>query len=285
MVALTNNLGESTLRKLLIASACLAISAFAAAQGLAADSKSDAKAAKPMAIPASISTAVTDAGRPKADTDVDNLRKPAESLAFAGVKPGMTVLEYIPGGGYFTRLLAKAVSPGGHVYVYGTPARAGGPAAPGIAIAADSRYGGAITYYDGAITYGQGLNNAPKVPAPVDLVWTSRNYHDFTAPQRAALNQAAFDALKPGGTYFILDHSAVTGTGDFAMNQPGGSGAALHRIDENLVKLEVMKLGFKLVGESDVLRNPKDDRLTKVFDSAIRGDTDQFILKFQKPKK
>jgi len=69
------------------------------------------------------------------------------------------------------------------------------------------------------------------------------------------------------------------------MNQPGGSGAALHRIDENLVKLEVIKTGFKLVGESDILRNPNDSRLTKVFDSAIRGDTDQFVLKFQKPKK
>src|ERR1700750_2611430 len=90
MVALTNNSGESTLRKLLIASACLAIGAFAAAQGLAADSKADAKAAKPVPIPASVSSAVSDAGRPKADTDVDNLRKPAETLAFAGVKPGMT---------------------------------------------------------------------------------------------------------------------------------------------------------------------------------------------------
>lgn len=270
------------MRKLLIASACLALGAFAAAQGLAADSK---PAAKAVAVPASISSAVADAGRPKADIDVDKFRKPAETLAFAGVKPGMTVLEYIPGGGYFTRLLAKAVSPGGHVYVYGTPARPGGPPAAGIAIAADTRYGGAITYYDSAITYGQGLANPPKVPAPVDLVWTSRNYHDFTAPQRAALNQAAFDALKPGGTYFILDHSAVVGTGDFAMNQPGGSGAALHRIDENLVKLEVIKAGFKLVGESDALRNPSDSRLTKVFDAAIRGDTDQFILKFQKPKK
>ena len=278
MVTLRNNSGESPVRKVLIASACLALGAFAAAQGLAADTK-------PMAIPASISNAVTDAGRPKADTDVDNLRKPVETLAFAGVKPGMTVLEYIPGGGYFTRLLAKAVSPGGHVYVYGTASRAGGPPAPGIAMAADSRYGGTITYYDSAIAYGQGLTNAPKTPAQVDLVWTSRNYHDFTAPQRAGLNQAAFDALKPGGIYFILDHSAIAGTGDFAMNQPGGSGAALHRIDENLVKLEVIKAGFKLVGETEVLRNPKDARQTKVFDSAIRGDTDQFMLKFQKPKK
>jgi predicted methyltransferase len=121
---------------------------------------------------------------------------------------------------------------------------------------------------------------------PVDFVWTSRNYHDVADPaQRASLDDAAFKALKPGGYFIVLDHSAVVGTGDFAMHQPGGGRANLHRIDENLVKLEVMKAGFELAGESDILRNPADTRLTPVFDASVRGDTDQFLLKFRKPAK
>jgi predicted methyltransferase len=264
------------LRKLLIVSACAALTAIAAVQVHAADAKPKA-AVKSVAIPAYVTAAVSDPARPKADTDVDQFRKPAETIVFAGVKPGETVLEFLPGGGYFTRILAKVVGPKGHVYAYAGPGRAGAPPAAAKTIADAS--GGVVTYTEGPLT-------SPKAPAPVDLVWTSRNYHDVAAASaRVSLNQAAFDALKPGGTYFILDHSAVVGTGDFAMNQPGGPSQALHRIDENLVKLEVMKAGFKLVGESDLLRNPKDTRTTRVFDAAIRGDTDQFILKFEKPKK
>jgi predicted methyltransferase len=265
------------LRKLLIVSACAAITAIAALQVQAADSKPK-PAAKAMATPAYVTAAVSDAGRPKADTDVDQFRKPAETLTFAGVKPGMTIAELIPGGGYFTRIFAKAVTPGGHVYALSNPGRAGAPPAAAANIANDAKYGGAVSYTEVAL-------GSATTPKPVDMVWTSRNYHDLPATVRASVNTAAFNMLKPGGTYLILDHSAVVGTGDFAMNQPGGPGASLHRIDENLVKLEVMKAGFKLVGESDVLRNPKDSRTTKVFDAAIRGDTDQFILKFEKPKK
>lgn len=267
------------MRKLLIVSACFAIGVFAAVEGQAADSK-PAKHEKAMAIPANIKAAVDNPSRPKADTDVDQFRKPAETMAFAGIKPGMTVLELLPGGGYYTRLLEKAVQPGGHVYAYSTPprgGRGGPPPTPAAKTIADAS-GGMVSYIEGPMT-------SPSASAPVDLVWTSRNYHDENAATRASMNQAVFDALKPGGTYFILDHSAVVGTGDFAMNQPGGPSQALHRIDENLVKLEVIKAGFELVGESDILRNPKDTRLTRVFDSSIRGDTDQFVLKFRKPGK
>jgi predicted methyltransferase len=264
------------LRKLLIVSACAALTAIAAVQVQAADKPK--AAVKAMATPAYVTAAVSDAGRPKADTDVDQFRKPAETVVFAGIKPGSVVAELLPGGGYFTRVFGKVVAPTGHVYAFAGPGRAGAPPAAASAIAADARYGGVITYTEGPIA-------TPKAPVPVDFVWTSRNYHDLPAATRASVNTAAFDMLKPGGVYIVLDHSAVVGTGDFAMNQPGGAANNLHRIDENLVKLEVMKAGFKLVGESDILRNPKDSRTTKVFDASIRGDTDQFILKFEKPKK
>ena len=167
--------------------------------------------------------------------------------------------------------------PGCHVYALNNPGRAGAPPAAASVIANAARYGGAITFTE--MNLGQATT-----PKPVDVVWTSRTYHDLNATQREAVNKAVFGMLKPGGVYIVLDHSAQIGTGDFAMNQPAGGRANLHRIDENLVKIEVMKAGFKLAGESDALRNPKDTRTNAVFDGAIRGDTDQFVLKFQKPK-
>ncbi len=118
-------------------------------------------------------------------------------------------------------------------------------------------------------------------PEPLDVVWTSQNYHDlkdsFFAPADTALvNKAVYDALKPGGLYIVLDHSAENGSGIRDTD-------TLHRIDEAVVKKEVEAAGFKFVGESNVLRNKDDARTLKVFDKEIRGHTDQFILKFRKP--
>jgi len=116
---------------------------------------------------------------------------------------------------------------------------------------------------------------------PVDLVWTSQNYHDLHLA-RFKLDVVAFDKaiyadLKPGGVFFIEDHAAKDGSGLDAPDK-------LHRIDEAVVKQEVESAGFKLVGESNILRNPADDRTLLVFNPAIRGHTDQFLLKFQKPR-
>jgi predicted methyltransferase len=91
----------------------------------------------------------------------------------------------------------------------------------------------------------------------------------------AAYNKAVFDALKPGGTYVVLDHAAP-GTGLSATE-------TLHRIDPAVVKTEVEAAGFKFVGEDDSLKNPADDHSKKVFDPSIRGKTDQFVYKFKKP--
>ncbi|CAN5248575.1 class I SAM-dependent methyltransferase [soil metagenome] len=241
-----------------------------AAIGLAAIA-ADKPAAK---APTYAAAAVADKARPKADTDRDVHRKPVEMLVYAGINPGSTVAELIPGGGYFTRVFGKAVAPKGHVYALINAGRAGAAPPAVKSIAADPTYAGVITVIEGDLTQA-------KTPSPVDVVWTSQNYHDLNATIRKGINKAAFDMLKPGGTYIVLDHSAILGTGDYAMATPA---TALHRIDENLVKLEVLSAGFKLVGESDVLRNASDTRLTRVFDSQIRGDTDQFVLKFQKPK-
>jgi predicted methyltransferase len=91
-------------------------------------------------------------------------------------------------------------------------------------------------------------------------------------------NKMVFDDLKPGGIYLILDHSAEAGSG-------ARDTKTLHRIDVEAVKAEVLAAGFVFVGSSDLLRQPGDNRTLKVFDPSVRGNTDQFILKFRKPAK
>jgi len=223
-------------------------------------------------IPANIAAAVANPTRPQADTDRDAARKPGEVLAFAGVKSGETVLELIPGGGYFTRILSGAVGPTGHVNEL-VPLRGGADMkASSNGVAADPHFAN--------VSEGAFSPDAIAKAGPVDLVWTSQNYHDLHLTQLkldvVALDKQIFAALKPGGVFFIEDHAAKAGTGATAPD-------ALHRIDEDFVKQEVESVGFKLVGESDVLRNPADDHTLKVFDPAIRGHTDQFLLKFRKP--
>lgn len=237
-----------------------------------------APAAQP-AIPRYIAKVVADPKRPDTDRARDAERKPAECLAFAGVKPGEQVVELIPGKGYFTRLFSDIVGPKGKVYAVAPPRRPDAPAdrpdpaAAVQAIASDPHYSNVVVMVGKVSDLG--------LPKDVDLVWTSQNYHDFhNVPNLnvADLDKAVFEALKPGGIYLVLDHSAEQGSGF-------RDTSTLHRIDEEAVKKEVMQAGFELMGESDVLRNPKDPRTAKVFDPGIRGKTDQFILKFRKPKK
>ncbi len=230
------------------------------------------------AIPKAIAAAVADPARPEEDRSRDANRKPAESLEFAGVKPGETVADFLPGGGYFTRLFSVAVGPKGHVYAVAPPKRpnaaadAPEPSAKVKAIAADPHYSNVTVLVTRPADFA--------LPAPVDLVWTSQNYHDVhnvANIDMLAFNKAVFNALKPGGVYIVLDHAAEPGSG------PRDT-STLHRIDEATVKQEVEAAGFKLDGESKILRNPDDPHTAKVFDPSIQGKTDQFILKFRKPK-
>jgi predicted methyltransferase len=211
---------------------------------------------------ASITAAVADAGRPDADKAQDVNRKPAETVAFAGVRPGMKIAELAPGAGYYTRILAKAVGDNGKIYTY-----AGRPALPtNPPVAAN-------------VTPVAGANADFAVPEPVDMVWTSRNYHDFqNAPgvDMVAINRKAFAALKPGGIYLVLDHAAAADAADDVHN-------TLHRSKEAVVRQQVEAAGFRFVSSSDILRNPADDKTKRVQEQDVRGKTDQYILKFQKP--
>jgi predicted methyltransferase len=229
--------------------------------------------------PDAIAAAVADPARPESDRTRDQNRKPAETLAFAGVEPGDVVAELLPGAGYYTRLLSKIVGPTGHVYALvpaplpNAPADLPDFAARVKVIAAEPNYSNVTVVVE---PFGE-----LKTPVPVDLVWTSQNYHDLhnlPGLDLGVFNQLIYDSLKPGGTYFILDHAAAAGSGL-------RDTATLHRIDAETVKKEVIGAGFMLAGSSDLLKDPADSHAVKVFDPVIRGRTDQFILKFRKPKK
>ncbi len=227
---------------------------------------------------AKMKAAVADAGRPAADTARDENRKPADMLAFAGIGPGKVVVDMLPGGGYFTRIFAKAVEPGGRVYAY-------------FGSQYDARLKTQNKDPDNqfaalkAIYKNLGVIHGPLpqfvTPQAVDVVWTSQNYHDMHNKQYAMdvneVNKAIYKSLKPGGYYVIIDHKAADSAGDDVTE-------ALHRIKESTVKQEVEAAGFKLVAESKDLNYSSDDGTKRVFEADVKGKTNQFMLKFQKPR-
>ena len=221
-----------------------------------------------------VMAAVADKGRPEADTKRDADRKPAEMMAFAGVKPGSVVADFIPGGGYFTRIFARTVGPKGRVFAVTNPPPANAATPPAIfGIAADPQYGNITVVQTGVANF--------TLPQQVDVFWTAQNYHDLFARARnvdiSKVDKMIYDAIKPGGVFIVLDHAAAPGT-------PIDPDDKLHRIDPAHVKAQLISSGFKLESESKILANLADDHTKSVFDPAIRGKTDQFILKFRKPK-
>lgn len=221
--------------------------------------------------PANVAAALADPARSAADKGLDGTRHAADILAFTGVKPGDKVADIYPGGGYYTRLFSKAVGPAGKVYgVFKTVSANAAKLDDDPAFANIVVMGGEWT--------------AMK-PEPLDLIFNSQFYHDLYNPEYGAaggpaamptINKAFFDALKPGGTYVVIDHASAAGSGEKDVG-------TLHRIDEEAVVKGLTAVGFVLEGRSQVLRNPADPRTANVFDPGIRGKTDQFVLKFRKP--
>jgi predicted methyltransferase len=220
---------------------------------------------------AAIAAAVADSARPAADTARDAARKPAEIVAFAGVEPGDVVAEFLPGGGYYTRILSKTVGPDGHVYAL---VPAGFAQRPGGLDALN-----ALAESLGNVTVMATDLTALTLDKPVDLAWTSENYHDMhngPTPSFAGVNAAVFAALKPGGLYFVEDHAAVAGAGPAVTQE-------LHRIDPAQAIAEVTAAGFVLDAQSDVLKNPNDPKTVGVRDPSVQGETEKFALRFRKP--
>jgi len=218
-----------------------------------------------------IALAVAHADRPDLDRQRDADRKPAEVLAFFGIKPGMKVADIMTGSGYYTELLSRVVGPEGRVYgvntqplmdVYGKQLEAR-ITKPGLEN---------ITLITRAL-------EDPGLPEGLDAVLLIRFYHDFVwlNVRRMDFNRAVLKVLKPGGVYGVIDHHARAGSGI--------DDVRLHRIDAELVKTEILAAGFVLDATSDILSHPEDTHDWAIMaDNSVRRDkTDRFILRFRKP--
>ena len=202
--------------------------------------------------------------RPQADRDRDANRKPAQLMTFFGVKSKMTVLDLIAGGGYMTEVLSVTVGPKGKVYSQNQGANK----------ALDERLANNrlanVTNIQGEISQ--------ITPSSVDVAITVMNLHDVyngTAKElQTKLLRGVLGVLKPGGTFGVVDHVGVA----------GADNSKLHRMTKEQAIELVTSVGFELVGESTVLAHPEDDHTKGVFDPTLRGKTDQFTLKFRKPK-
>lgn len=214
--------------------------------------------------------AISDPLRPAEEVARDPLRHPADILAFAQVEAGDKVADIRPGAGYFTRLFARSVGATGHVYAY-VPNRTAERenATADILVAAYPN-----------VTRVNGDLDTLAFDQPLDAIFMSQEYHDFTIPRFGVdvtkMNAAAFAALKPGGLFVVVDHQAADGVG---ISVAG----TLHRIEGAELRREVEAAGFVFDGQTSVLENPDDDHTINVFDEAIRGKTDQFAYRFRKP--
>ena len=264
--------------------------------------------AQPIAPPltaAQIAEIVASPDRSAADRTNDLRRKPQEMLVFIGIRPGISALDLSAAGGYTTELLARSIGPSGTVYGQSRPRPSQAPtppaapegnshptatpsAAPPPPAGAPRPSPEALAGRDSALR-SAGIKAAPitavvrpfedPVPpelAAFDLVTLMFNYHDLghLGVDRAAMNRAVFQALKPGGLYVIADHSGRPGTG---ISEAG----TLHRVEEAFVRKEVEAAGFKFAAGGDFLRNPNDPRDKNTPDPP--QPKDEFVLKFVKP--
>jgi len=222
----------------------------------------------PAGTPAHIRRAIESPERSAEQRARDYHRKPAEILTLSGIEEGDRIVEIAAFGQYFTTMLLAAIGPSGHVDMYDLPytERFAGPASREF----DAKHANAV--------YHQESYNDATLPQNLDAVWNVLYYHDLK-PQgvdTAALNRKIFAALKPGGTFLVIDHKAEDGSG-------WRDAGTIHRMGVETIKEEVLAAGFELQLESDLLANPADDRTKMVFAPGTRGTTDQALFIFRRP--
>lgn len=210
--------------------------------------------------------------RPEADRKRDAGRKPQQVMQFAGISPGMKVLDIIASGGYYTEVLSHRVGTNGKVLAHNNEF---------MLNVLDGRFNKEITQR----LQGNRLSNVERfekefgdfqLESEIDAVTMMLNYHDiysFPEERRNALLSEIKTALKPGGIFVVIDMEA----------NEGKHNPDLHRVRSDVVRKEVIAAGFSLEKEGDFLRNPNDDHTKIVFDKSIRGKTDRFVFIFKKP--
>ena len=270
-------------------------------------------------VPAYVETALADPSRPDTDRQRDATRKPAALIAFASIKPGDKVADFMPDGGYFTRIFCKVVGDAGHVYVIGVtrlatappPEQLPSPSAPPQSIPSASAAAGAChnvttSNLKSRLVPAQELHDdsdpgymyeywtsSPAAenftaPEPLDVIWTSDNYRDlhnkaFGSPDMSRVNTALLAALKPGGLLLIEDHPAVVGPG-------ARHSASLHRIPAGDVTAPAAPVAVEQVRQevtqagfefAGELHDGEDTRSAN--SHAVHHETERFLLKFRKP--
>ena len=227
---------------------------------------------------ADLTAALASGDRAEEDRARDAGRKPAEVVAYLGIGPGMTVMDLMASGGYYTEVLSLAVGPTGKVYAQNPPL---------FLRFADGMYDNAMT----ARLADDRLGNVERVDrdlaelgidwGSLDAAFTALNFHDVHNgleegsggdDAAAAFLQVIKALLRPGGVLGIVDH----------YGDPDKDNTGLHRLDVVAAAPILEASGF-IVEASAVLRNPADDRTTMVFDAAIRGQTDRVLYKLTKP--
>ncbi len=209
--------------------------------------------------------------RPEDERKLDAGRKPEEVLKFFGVKPGDKVADIMAAGGYYTAILSQVVGDKGVVYSANN-AFIKGFVKDKLDVRLQNPMFANVKHIDGEVD-----KLALPTDGSLDFVLIHLNYHDLVLKNdnRAAMNKAIFAALKPGGVYGIVDHYAKDGSGSEFTE-------SLHRIDKAVEVKEVTDAGFVLAKEGEMLRHPEDPRTEAVFKH--RGETDRFVLRFEKPK-
>jgi len=235
--------------------------------------------AQPGPAPSPIQQRVREAMRGEIRTDEDRARdrnrQPAQVLEFFRLEPDMRVIEILPTGGWYTKILAPILADEGKLYVtHPAPtvysnAFAATAALPGLEDVEEIDWGAGPS--GGTPFFASG----PWDVAPVDLVLTFRNYHNFTPEARMAVNESAFDALRSGGLYGIVDHTR--------RHMEPDNGENGRRMDPVLLIREVQAAGFVLEDYSTLLRRPDDELRYEVGRPSVTGNTDRFALLFRKP--
>lgn len=211
--------------------------------------------------------------RDTAERDRDANRRPVETLEFFGFRDDMKVVELLPGGGWYTKVLAPVLAENGEYYAALGTGRVESSLAdqPGFESMNITAGDASFVSQEGGrgidMPSGLGVEDA-------DLVLTFRNYHNFGAEGRAAMNRAAYDALKPGGIYGVVDHTRRHMQADSPENG--------RRVDPVLAIKEIQEAGFRLVDYSTLHYRADDELLYEVGRKTVTGNTDRFTLKFVK---
>jgi predicted methyltransferase len=203
-------------------------------------------------------------------------RMPAEILEFFRMRENMRVIEILPAGGWFTKILAPVLKDRGKLYVahpegfYADTYRQIANL-PGLEEVDEIPWGAAAAGSDGPF----GPSGRWDVE-PVDIAVTFRNYHNFSPADRTTVNRSVFDALKPGGYYGIVDHTRRHNEPEKRDNR--------RRVDPVLVIKEVQDAGFELVDFSNLYYRPNDALTLEVANPEVTDRTDRIALLFRKPQ-